>query len=138
MSPSPGTSAPDPPDSDPPAADSPDTDPPASDSPAADSRAVGIRPRTSRVLPLAAFDVPEGEEPAARCPHCDRPFRSERTRDLHVGEVHLSDASEAEIDRYEAAYDDEDDDLFVFHLKFVAAIVAGIMGYVYLYGFVLS
>lgn len=92
----------------------------------------------SRALPPDAYDVPEDEEPVARCPHCDRPFRSERFRDLHVGEVHLADASDAELDRYEEAEDDEDDDLFVFHLKIVAAIVAVIMGYVYLYGFVLS
>lgn len=92
----------------------------------------------SRVLPPDVYDVPDGEEPAARCPHCARPFQRERFRDLHVGEVHLAEASEEEIDRYEEAYDAEDDDLFVFHLKIVAAIVAVIMGYVYLYGFVLS
>ena len=92
----------------------------------------------SRVLPADAFDVPEGEAPAARCPHCDRPFRRERYRDLHVGEVHPTEATKPEHDRYDEAYDAEDDDLFVFHLKIVAAIVAVIMGYVYLYGFVLS
>lgn len=91
-----------------------------------------------RDLPADVYDVPADEEPAARCPHCDRPFRRERFRDLHVGEVHLAEASEAELDRYEEADDAEDDDLFVFHLKIVAAIVAVIMGYVYLYGFVLS
>ena len=92
----------------------------------------------SRLLPLDAFDVPGGEEPAARCPYCERPFRMERSRDLHVGEAHLAEASEAEIDRYEEATEAEEDDLFVFHLKIVAAIVVVIMGYVYLYGFVLS
>ena len=92
----------------------------------------------SRVLPADAYDVPEGEEPAARCPHCEQPFRTERFRDLHVGEAHLASASEPEIDRYEEAVEAEDDDLFVFHLKIVGAIVAVIMGYVYLYGFVLS
>ena len=92
----------------------------------------------SRSFPPGAFAVPADEEPAARCPHCDRPFRGERYRDLHVGEAHPEVATEAELERYEAAVEDEDDDLFVFHLKVVAAIVAVIMGYVYLYGFVLS
>ena len=92
----------------------------------------------SRPLPPEAFDVPAGEEPAARCPYCERPFRAERSRDLHVGEAHAGEANDDERERYEAAEEDEDDDLFVFHLKVVAAIVAVIMGYVYLYGFVLS
>ena len=92
----------------------------------------------SRLLHLDAFDLPAGEEPAARCPYCERPFRAERSRDLHVGEAHLAEAAEEEIDRYEAASEAEEDDLFVFHLKIVAAIVVVIMGYVYLYGFVLS
>ncbi|HKJ58196.1 MAG TPA: DNA-binding protein [Halobacteriales archaeon] len=92
----------------------------------------------SRLIPPDAFDLPAGEEPAARCPYCERPFRAERSRDLHVGEAHLAGASEVEVDRYEAAREAEEDDLFVFHLKIVAAIVVVIMGYVYLYGFVLS
>jgi len=92
----------------------------------------------SRSLPIEAFEVPPDDPPAARCPHCDRPFRSERLRDLHVLETHPEDATDEERDRYEAAKEDEDDELFVFHLKIVAAIVAVIMGYVYLYGFVLS
>jgi len=85
-----------------------------------------------------AFDVPAGEVPAARCPYCQRPFRDERFCDLHVGEAHADAWTEAERARYEAAVEDEEDELFVFHLKVVAAIVGVIMGYVYLYGFVLS
>lgn len=92
----------------------------------------------NRTLPAGAFSVPAGEEPVARCPHCERPFQDERVRDLHVGEVHGEAATEAELERYETATEAEADDLFVFHLKVVAAIVAVIMGYVYLYGFVLS
>lgn len=92
----------------------------------------------SRRSPTEAFEVPRGEEPAARCPHCDRPFRTERLRDLHVVECHPDEATDEERERYETAREDEDDELFVFHLKIVAAIVAVVMGYVYLYGFVLS
>ena len=84
------------------------------------------------------FRVPPGEEPAARCPHCGRPFRAERLRDLHVGEVHADACTDEERERYGAATEAEADDLFVFHLKVVAAIVVVVMGYVYLYGFVLS
>ena len=92
----------------------------------------------SRSFPAEAFQVPPGEEPAAWCAHCDRPFATERLRDLHVVERHPDEATDAERDRYDAAKEAEDDELFIFHLKIVAAIVAVIMGYVYLYGFVLS
>jgi uncharacterized C2H2 Zn-finger protein len=89
-------------------------------------------------LPTEVFAIPEGETPTIRCPYCKQPFRSERIRDLHLGEAHLFECDEELFDNYEAAVEAESDDLFVFHLKVVAAIVAVIMGYVYLYGFVLS
>lgn len=66
--------------------------------------------------------VRDGEAVAARCPHCDRPFDDERARDLHVGEVHAADCSEAEWDAYEVARAEERDDLFYFHLRVVAAL----------------
>lgn len=66
--------------------------------------------------------VHDDEAVEARCPHCDRPFGDERARDLHVGEVHAADCSEAERAAYEAARDEERDDLFYFHLRVVAAL----------------
>ena len=101
----------------------------SSDDPGGDG---GVRPHDP-----ADFRVPAGEEPA-QCPHCGRPFTDGRLRDLHVGEVHAEACTAEERERYEAALEAEADDLFVFHLKIVAAIVAVVMGYVYLYGFVLS
>jgi hypothetical protein len=85
-----------------------------------------------------AIAIPDDEEPAGRCPFCERPFRHDRFLDLHLGQAHSPECDEDQIQRYEEANDAESDDLFVFHLKVVAAIVAVIMGYVYLYGFVLS
>lgn len=89
-------------------------------------------------IPQNRFAIPEGERPAACCPFCERPFRDEKFLDLHIGEEHLLECDENHLDRYDEASDAESDELFVFHLKVVAAIVAVIMGYVYLYGFVLS
>ncbi|NHN41375.1 hypothetical protein G9C85_06950 [Halorubellus sp. JP-L1] len=43
-------------------------------------------------------------------------------RDLHVGEVHESVCSASEREAYEAAFAAEDDELFYFHLKVVAAL----------------
>ena len=67
------------------------------------------------------WNVPSGEEPV-RCPRCERPFRTEQYRDLHLAEHGLDSLSDLEREAYRAALDAEDDDLFVFHLKVVAAL----------------
>jgi len=67
------------------------------------------------------WDVPPDETPV-RCPRCDRPFRTEQYRDLHLAEHGLDSLSDLEREAYRAALDAEDDDLFVFHLKIVAAL----------------
>jgi hypothetical protein len=74
--------------------------------------------------PDPEFDVPAGEQPAATCPHCDRPFAAERARDLHVVEAHPDACSDAEREAHEAALDDERADLFYYHVKAVAALGA--------------
>ncbi|MDY6817590.1 MAG: DNA-binding protein [Halobacteriales archaeon] len=66
--------------------------------------------------------VPDGETPAATCPYCDRPFRSERSRDLHLGRSHPDQCSETEWGAYEAADEEERDELFFFHMKVVVAL----------------
>lgn len=67
-------------------------------------------------------EVRPDETVAAACPHCGRPFRAERVRDLHVGEAHEADCTDDERAAYEAAREAERDDLFYFHLKVVAAL----------------
>lgn len=74
-------------------------------------------------------EVRPGETVAARCPHCDQPFRGERARALHVGERHWDACTDEQRAAYETAREAERDDLFYFHLRVVAAL--GV-----LYGFV--
>jgi hypothetical protein len=76
--------------------------------------------------PLAAVEgieaaVPDGEEPAGRCERCGRPFRSERALALHRGEVH-DDLDAVEAGAYEAAHEEERDELFFFHIRVVALL----------------
>lgn len=71
----------------------------------------------------ADLSVPDDETPA-RCPHCGRPFRTERLRALHVGDVHDDGWDEDQQSAYESALEAEREDLFVYHLKVVAALVA--------------
>ncbi|WP_148415723.1 hypothetical protein [Haloferax sp. KTX1] len=84
----------------------------------------------SPVVPETA--VPDGETATATCPYCDRPFRRERLRDLHVGAAHEG-LSDGEIAAYEAAVEAEAEDLFVYHLK-----VAGALGMVFTALFLLA
>jgi hypothetical protein len=77
------------------------------------------------------------ETPVSTCPYCDRPFRTDRLRVLHVGEAHADEWTAADRAAYEAACEEEDDDLFLYHLKVVAAlgsvyaafVVLGIVGF---------
>jgi len=81
--------------------------------------------------------VPDGETPAATCPYCDRPFSERRLRNLHVGSAH-DDITDDEGAAYEAARDDEGDDLFVYHLMVIGALVAVYAALVILYMIVLA
>ncbi|MFB6151967.1 MAG: DNA-binding protein [Haloarculaceae archaeon] len=72
--------------------------------------------------PTPPTRVPADETPAGTCPYCERPFRSERARDLHVGELHGEAATAGELDRYETALDRERDELWVFHARAVVAL----------------
>jgi len=82
--------------------------------------------------------VPGDEDPPARCPYCDRPFSTVRLRDLHVGEGHPEAATATEQTDYQAATDEERDDLFVYHLKIIAALVTLYAALIIVYMIVLS
>lgn len=68
----------------------------------------------------AELRVPDDETPV-RCPECGRPFRTEQLRALHLGDRHDADDYR---DAYESAREAEREDLFIYHLKVVAALVA--------------
>jgi hypothetical protein len=75
-----------------------------------------------RAVLVPETEVPAGEEPAAECPYCGRPFRDIAGKRLHVGEVHPDACTDAEWDDYEAARSDERNDLFYFHMRVVMAL----------------
>ncbi|WP_411963555.1 hypothetical protein [Haloferax sp. YSMS24] len=92
-------------------------------SPQTRGREEAVRPETA---------VPAGEDPEATCPYCERPFRAERLRDLHVGTRH-EQATDDELRAYETAREAESEELFTYHLK-----VAGALGAVYALLFLLA
>jgi hypothetical protein len=65
--------------------------------------------------------VPPDEDPEV-CPYCDRAFRAADTLALHVGERHADVQSEAERAAHESAREAEGDDLFMYHLRVIAAL----------------
>jgi len=68
--------------------------------------------------------VREGESVAGACPYCDRPFATDAALALHVGDAHEDVCSTTEREAYETAFAAEDEELFYFHLKVVAALAA--------------
>lgn len=84
--------------------------------------------------PSAEYDVPPDDEPVV-CPHCDRPFRSERYATFHVGLEHPAACTEAEREAYEEARDDESFDLFTFHVK--AAVTVFLVYFVFTFTYAL-
>jgi len=68
--------------------------------------------------------VRDGESVAGACPYCDRPFATDAALALHVGDAHEDVCSTTEREAYETAFAAEDEELFYFHLKVVAALAA--------------
>ncbi|MFC4407447.1 hypothetical protein [Haloarchaeobius iranensis] len=84
------------------------------------------------------FELPDGEEPAATCERCARPFPTTMHHDLHLGEVHAEALTGRERERYEDALEAETDELFVYHLKVIAALAGMYAVLVLVYMVVLS
>jgi len=82
------------------------------------------------------FAVPDGERRTARCPHCDRPFRTDRLYALHLGEVHPEACADDDRERYDEAYREESHDLFTFHAKVVVSLLLLYFGVTYTYAVV--
>lgn len=111
---------------------------PAGSEPTADEARVADEtrpPESPRVDPET--QVPPGEQ-SADCPHCGRPFRTERLRALHVGEVHRSVLTDAERAAYEDAHEAETDDLWWYHMKTIVWLGLGWAGTVLAYMIVLG
>ncbi|WP_217920481.1 hypothetical protein [Halolamina sp. CBA1230] len=64
----------------------------------------------------------DSHESVQQCPYCDRPFTSDRTHDLHLGEKHEERLGETERVQYEEASEEEEEEIFIFHIKMVILI----------------
>ena len=76
------------------------------------------------------------DQPAV-CEHCGDRFADERLLALHRGRSHREALTDDESEAYREARADERDDVRLFRLKALAALLALYFGFIYVYAFVL-
>lgn len=75
------------------------------------------------------------EEPAT-CTYCGERFVDDELLALHRGQAHEDQLGEGEIEAYRAARAAERDEMRLFRLKALAALVAIYFGFIFVYAFV--
>ena len=95
----------------------------------------GSRPADGVAQDEAAWTAPSAAD-AAICPYCGRPFTTDRYRDLHRGQTHADQLTEAEIDAYRSALTAEREDLKRFRLLALGGLVALYFGFLLTYAVV--
>lgn len=88
-----------------------------------------------RPTPASETDVPESAT-VHRCQYCDRPFRREDQRTLHVGLEHYDRMTDAEEAAFRESYEAESDRLGLYRLKLAGALVVLYFGLLLLYAVV--
>ena len=81
------------------------------------------------------YEVPD-EATTHSCPYCDRPFRTERLRQLHVGLDHPELIDDDERVAFQDAYLDENEEIGLFRLKVLAVLVLIYFSFLFVYLFV--
>ena len=76
------------------------------------------------------------DQPAV-CEHCGDRFADERLLALHRGRSHREVLTDDESEAYREARADERNDVRLFRLKALAALLALYFGFIYVYAFVL-
>jgi hypothetical protein len=71
--------------------------------------------------------------PRYDCEYCGRPFAREELRALHRGLEHGSQLDDDEVEQFRAAYTDEEDEIGMFRLKALAALVVVYFGLLMIY-----
>lgn len=80
-------------------------------------------------------DVPPEDDPAT-CPYCGRRFPRERAVTLHVGLDHADEASDEEVEAFQAAYREERSALRRFQLLALAMLVVIYFGFLFAFAIV--
>jgi len=73
--------------------------------------------------------------PPHDCPYCDRAFHRESYLALHWGQTHPAALTDPERRAFEAARDEEEEELRLFRLQALAALVFIYFGFLLVYAF---
>ena len=73
--------------------------------------------------PGREYDVPAGA-PAHECPYCEAVLPEVDLLELHVGVEHEDEATEAELEAFEDTFEQESNQVFIYHLKVISLVVA--------------
>ncbi|WP_254529204.1 DUF7410 domain-containing protein [Natrinema gelatinilyticum] len=92
-------------------------------------------PAPAAAVANPAFDV-HGDEPPARCPYCDRPFRRDRYESLHRGLAHPERLSVRERAAFDRARDEENPAVRRVRLHAIGVLVLLYFGLLILAAFV--
>jgi hypothetical protein len=85
--------------------------------------------------PDVITDVPPNRT-VSGCPYCGQPFARERYRTLHVGLDHPDECTDAEIEAFRDAYRAEGEEIRLFRLKAIGALVLLYFGFLFTYSLV--
>ena len=80
---------------------------------------------------------PTTEDASHECPHCGARFGRAAYRDLHLGQEHEGALDDEQRRAYEDARGAEREELRLFRLKALAALVAVYFGFLIVYAFTL-
>lgn len=77
----------------------------------------------------------DADGPPFDCAYCARQFHRESYLALHHGQEHVDELTPAEHAAYETAREDEEEDLRLFRLQALAALVFIYFGFLLVYAF---
>ena len=84
-------------------------------------------------VPISELEVPNNEDPTARCEICDVPFPTTEQLALHQGLAHETELSDHGKALFMRAYEDEQQSLGIFRLKALFALVLLYFGFLLIY-----
>ena len=88
-------------------------------------------------LPERSSPPADAPDQPAVCEHCGDRFADEHLLALHRGQSHREALTDDESEAYREARADERDEVRLFRLKALAALLALYFGFIYVYAFVL-
>lgn len=74
-------------------------------------------------MPDSVYDVPP-DAPAHECPYCEAVLPERDLFELHVGVEHENEATDAELEAFEDTFEQESNQVFIYHLKVIVLVVA--------------